>query len=90
MDRAVAQRVLASLIESDVALQEAVRTLKETTQTPDVRQAIFRIATLISLIGSGVYHPIYYEHPDLCPEGLRFMAEKPPQDKDWPWGESHA
>jgi hypothetical protein len=90
MERAVAQRVLANLTESDGALQDAIGALRETTQTPDVREAIRRLAILISLTGSGVYHPIYFEHPDLCPEGLRFMTEKPPQPKDWPWGESGA
>jgi hypothetical protein len=90
MDRAVAQRVLASVIQSNGALNDAIGVLRETAETPDVREAMRRIATLIMLIGTGIYHPIYFEHPDLCPEGLRFMTEKPPQPRDWPWGETGA
>jgi hypothetical protein len=90
MDRAVAQRVLASLIESNGAMQDAIRALRETPETPDVHEAIRRIATLIAFLGSGLYHPIYYEHPDLCPDGLRFMTERPPRLADWPWDRTDA
>ena len=90
MDQALAQRFLEKVIESNGTLQDAIGVLRETAETPDVRQMMRRIATLIALIGTGIYHPIYYEHPDLCPEGLRFMAEKPPRDRDWPWGEDDA
>ncbi len=41
---------------------------------------------LIALIGTGLYRPLYYEHPELCPEGLQFMLERPPRPEvDWPF-----
>jgi hypothetical protein len=85
MERAVAKRVVDCLVSADGALQDAVRALKEEGDASDVAETKRRIATIIALIGSGLYHPIYHEHPELCPEGLQFMKERPPAPRDWPF-----
>ena len=85
MDRAVAERALDSLIQADGALNEAYRAFHEAGEAPELQDLKRRLAMLIALLGTGLYRPLYYEHPELCPEGLRFMLERPPRPEiDWP------
>jgi hypothetical protein len=89
MDRTVAERAIECLIQADTALNAAYCVLHEAGEAPDLDDLKRRVAMLIALIGTGLYRPLYYEHPDLCPEGLRFMLERPPRPEiDWPFSRS--
>jgi hypothetical protein len=85
MDRSVAERTLEFLIQANGALNEAYRVLHEAGEAPDLHELKQRLAMLIALIGTGLYRPLYYEHPELYPKKLQFMLERPPRAAiDWP------
>lgn len=87
MERVIAERALEPLIQANGALNEAYRTLHEAGDAPELHVLKKRVAMLIALIGTGLYKPMYHEHPELCPQGLSFMLDHPPRpEMDWPFG----
>jgi hypothetical protein len=86
MDRDTAQRVLEAMSQIDVGFHAAFVALKEAGEDlPQNHRLKKRLAMLLALLGSGVYRPLYHEHPDLCPDPMRFMLDRPPQAADWPF-----
>ena len=83
MDRTVATDVVAHCAQASGALQAAIAALRTSSDQPDVKEAARRVAMLIHLLGAGILHPIYFEHPDLCPEALHYMTERAPAPGDW-------
>jgi hypothetical protein len=85
MERTVAERALEHLIQANGQLNEAYRSLHQAGDTPELQQLKSRLAILIALIGTGLYKPLYHQHPELCPDNMRFMLDYPVRPEiDWP------
>jgi hypothetical protein len=87
MERRTAERALEHLIQANGALNEAYRTLHEAGNSRELYVLKDRVAMLIALIGTGLYKPMYHEHPELCPKSMSFMLDYPIRSEiDWPLG----
>ncbi len=85
MHRDVAQRVLGHLEQANASLHEAYRELHDEARG-DRTEPMRRIASIMGLLGEGLMKHLYVEHPDLCPEQLRFYLNPEAASRDhWPW-----
>ena len=88
MDPERAQHLIDLLYSADNALADAYFSLGEESDVLDAATRALlqrRIATLISLLGTGVERQLWKSYPDLCPDELRdTLALRLSASQEWP------